>query len=208
MTPHSHAPDRRTPQRMLAAFAAACDRLGIQNTADIPIWGWRGRTISRRVRLAGSPCWMRLAASPKDRIAQTFWCGNVSAEHVLPVSVPKPRLLHFQEHHDQAWAYATEVYEFAPATALSPTPATLRPILPTDTWWQQLRITLNTVATVPTNRYTITPTFLATIMTQVLGDETPTVSTEPWVTSHGDLHWSNLAGPTLTTFDWDGFKFS
>ena len=200
-----HAPDRRTRQRMLAAFAAACDRLQIHDTTDTPVWGWRGRTLSRRVLLAASPCWMRLAASPKDRIAQTFWRGNVSAEHELPGSVPKPRLLRFQEHDDQSWAYATEVFELSPTTALSPTPATLRPLVPTEAWWQQLRTTLNAVATVPTTRYTITPAFLATIMAQVLGHNLPPAPPDPWVTSHGDLHWANLAGPTLTIFDWEGW---
>jgi hypothetical protein len=26
-----------------------------------------------------------------------------------------------------------------------------------------------------------------------------------WITAHGDLHWANLTGPTLTLLDWKGW---
>lgn len=199
------APDHRTRDRMLTAFAAACDRLRVRDTCGAPVWGWRGRTLSRRVVLVESPCWMRLATSPKDRIVATFWRGNLSAEHDLPQSVPRPRLLHFEEHHDSEWSYAVEVFDLSPAAALSPTPATLDPVLLTETWWQNLRSALDAVTAVPTRRYTITPTLLNTMMGHVLKQDVPPAPATPWVTAHGDLHWANLAGPGLTIFDWEGW---
>lgn len=199
------APNHRTRERMLTAFVAACDRLRVRDTGDAPVWGWRGRTLSRRVLLAESHCWMRLASSPKDRIAATFWRGNQSAEQDLPRSVPRPRLLRFEEHHNREWAYAVEVFDLSLAAALSPAPATLQPILPTETWWQNLRSALTTVAVVPTRRHTITPAVLDTIMGHVLKHNAPPAPAAPWVTAHGDLHWANLAGPELTIFDWEGW---
>lgn len=56
----------------------------------------------------------------------------------------------------------------------------------------------------PTRRVTIEQTFLNRAMPRLLGASVDT-ATPSWSTAHGDLHWANLAGPTLHMFDWEGW---
>lgn len=203
--PDADAPDPPTRQRMLAAFATACRRHDLAATSDQVIWGWRGRTLSARARHGDSSYWMRLASSPAREIPQPFWHGNRTAQAELPAAIPRPRLLTFEEASDGDWAYATEIFEISPTPVLDPQKTASRPVLPDDDWWQDLRAALDSVAAIPTDRRPVTPAFLDTVMTYVLGDRAPTKPAEPWVTAHADLHWGNLGGPALTMFDWEGW---
>ncbi|GAB7180196.1 hypothetical protein ATKI12_0027 [Kitasatospora sp. Ki12] len=46
--------------------------------------------------------------------------------------------------------------------------------------------------------------YLDRAMPQYLGIPIDTKVTA-WTTAHGDLHWANLTGPTLTVLDWEGW---
>ncbi|MEX5638169.1 phosphotransferase, partial [Parafrankia sp. FMc2] len=76
---------------------------------------------------------------------------------------------------------------------------------PKRQWFQELRRSLGILATVSTNRRTIEQPYLDDVMPRMLGEPITTTAPAPWVTTHGDLHWANLCGPTLCMLDWEGW---
>ena len=208
MSAYVTAPGRATVKRMIAAFHAAAARHGARpGQATAQSWGWRGRTLSGPAHRDDGTVWIRLAASPADAVIETFWYGNLTAEQHLESSLPRPRLLAFQEFTDDGWAYASEVFEHTQAMALSRRPALeQQPGHLGDTWWNDLKSTLAAVAPVSTTRVTVYPRFATRVVSKMFGPTAPTIpDVDQWITSHGDLHWANLAGPDLTVFDWEGW---
>ncbi|WP_202451087.1 MULTISPECIES: phosphotransferase [unclassified Streptomyces] len=71
-------------------------------------------------------------------------------------------------------------------------------------WWTGLRIALDDIATVPTDRYTTKQQYLDWAMPKFLGTSLDT-RVPTWTTAHGDLHWANLCAPDLQILDWEGW---
>lgn len=76
---------------------------------------------------------------------------------------------------------------------------------PNSRWFPALRVALDSLSKVSTDRRTIEQTYLDDVMPRMLGEPIATTSPTPWVTAHGDLHWANLCGPTLCILDWEGW---
>ncbi|MGK4580176.1 hypothetical protein [Kitasatospora sp. HPMI-4] len=72
-----------------------------------------------------------------------------------------------------------------------------------DAWWDGLAGALDAIATVPSKRVAVRQEYLDRAMPEYLGVRIDTV-VPAWTTAHGDLHWANLTGPTLTVLDWEG----
>lgn len=196
----------QTRYRMTAAFDVAAHRLGGQpGPVAKRIWGWRGRTLSGPVTLGDTVAWVRVASGRIGEIAQTFWQGNAAAQRALPTTVPRPRLLLRVEWETRPWCYAAELFEHATVDPLSETAAVSAPLSgPLHLgWWTTLRGVLDTVATVPTDRFTIGPIWASQLVVDRFGQ--PVAGDHPWATCHGDVHWANLSGGDLTLFDWEGW---
>lgn len=191
--------------RMHTAHREAMTVLGVLlDQTACEAWGWRGRTLSRPVIAPDGPAWLRVAGAPTGHIVPTFWDGSLDAEHVIPRSVPRPRLRVSHDWSHDSWEYRAELYDRVAAHPAAPSP-TLRtePDLPSP-WWAALRTALDGIAGVPTHRVTVGQQYLDRAMPHFLG--TPIDTTVPsWSTAHGDFHYANLCGPTLYILDWEGW---
>ncbi|GLW74693.1 hypothetical protein Kpho02_69900 [Kitasatospora phosalacinea] len=133
-------------QRMRRAHATAARTLRVEPTGT-ELWGWQGRTLSRR---AGR-WWLRLVCAQQDRGGGRLWEGSATAQAALPPAVPRPRLHGLVDWSTGRHAYRAELSEYVPLPALqagSPV-LTSDPRLP-DAWWTELQAALTATATVPT----------------------------------------------------------
>ena len=196
--------DPAITHRMRNAHRHARRALGAEPAADTwDAWGWHGRTLGQPVTTGQRAGWLRLASAPTGRVATLFWNGAIDADRALPPSVQRPRLLCWHDWTDEKWTYRAELYEHTQIPTISPYPTLAAvPTLP-DSWWNALRVTLHTLATVPTGRVTADPGFLTWALPHYLGD-IDLVPDLPWTTAHGDLHFANLCAP-LCVLDWEGW---
>jgi hypothetical protein len=201
---HPEPDDPATATRMRAAHHRACAAFGARPHDGREVWGWNGRTLSRPVSLADRPAWLRLASSPADAVARTFWDGSRDAR-ALPATIPRPRLRRIHDWHDRRYEYRAELYDHVPTPTVSRSAALTDDPgsgLPTP-WWTALRTSLDALSAIPTRRHSITQQYLDIAMPRFLGPLDPTVRT--WTTAHGDCHWANLCGPQLQLLDWEGW---
>ncbi|MEU6523647.1 hypothetical protein ABZ892_12675 [Streptomyces sp. NPDC046924] len=194
------APSARDEQtRMREAHAAAARSL--QVTASGPeVWGWQGRTLSRR---AGN-CWLRVVAAPVAKQGGRLWEGTASADALVPRSVPRPRLRGLLDWTADATAYRAELTEYVPVPPVtSGTPVLARDVALPDTWWAALRIALETLATVPTDREAVRQRWIDNNFRRFLGIDP--IQIHAYTTGHGDLHWANLTHAPLVLLDWENW---
>ncbi|WP_345695751.1 hypothetical protein [Kitasatospora terrestris] len=191
---------------MRKMLTAAAMTLEVQPSNTREVWGWRGRTLSRSVATAtGGRGWLRLVSAPADKAAGKLWDGPIEAERAMPLAVPRPRL-----HQQHAWTedghgYLAELYEEVTAVVVSGDDPVLRtePAL-NEAWWTDLVTALDGIQQVSTSRVAVRQEYLDRAMPQFLGAPVRTM-VPVWTTAHGDLHWTNLTGPTLTILDWEGW---
>jgi len=197
--------DPAVARRMHTAHQRAQTALGVHSAHDArEAWGWRGRTLGRPVTASDGPAWLRLATAREGQNNPIFWNGSLDAESAIPGSVPRPRLRDHHDWNEHGWEYRAELYErvTTPPISISATRMTT-PNLPRE-WWAAARSALDDIASVPTDRYTITQHYLDYAMPRFLGG--PIETTAPsWTTAHGDFHFANLCAPTLHIIDWEGW---
>ncbi|WP_395297195.1 hypothetical protein ACF9IK_29980 [Kitasatospora hibisci] len=193
-TPPGAADER---QRMQRAHAAAARTLRVEPTGP-EVWGWQGRTLSRR---AGR-WWLRLVCASQERGGGRLWEGTATAQAALPPAVPRPRLHGLVDWSTGRHAYRAELSEYVPLPALqagSPV-LTSDPHLP-DAWWTELQAALTATATVPTARQSVRQQWIDKHFTRLTG--LAPIQITAWTTGHADLHWANLTGPPLVILDWE-----
>ncbi|MEU7643390.1 hypothetical protein [Streptomyces huasconensis] len=101
------------------------------------------------------------------------------------------------DHHH----YRAELYEHA-GSAVSPTPVLASlPELP-NYWWGELLDSLNALSAVRTERIAVREDYIRRAVPQFTGHS---VNAIEWRTAHGDVHWSNVTGPSLKLLDWEGW---
>ncbi|MBT2401707.1 hypothetical protein [Streptomyces sp. ISL-100] len=198
-------PEPEVAERMRAAHGLAATKLAVTAVAPAEAWGWRGRTLSRRVQTSSGPGWLRLVHAPAAKAGGKLWEGPQAAEAAMPRTLPRPRLKDHLTWTAGPDGYLAELYEVVG----EPTITADEPILRTapkldDGWWATLRRSLDTIARVPTDRVSIRQAYLDRAMPQYLGEAVDT-KVPAWSTAHGDLHWADLTGPTLTILDWEGW---
>ncbi|PZT74794.1 MULTISPECIES: hypothetical protein [unclassified Streptomyces] len=101
-----------------------------------------------------------------------------------------------------AFAYRAEVYDRVDRRPLSDSALLdYAPDLP-DSWWSALRQSLDTVASVQTDRVAIRQERLHWALPKFLEAEVGT-KVPAWSTAHADIQWSNVCGPDLCILDWE-----
>ncbi|MFF4814518.1 hypothetical protein ACFY2K_08005 [Kitasatospora sp. NPDC001309] len=187
--------DDATRMRMEAAHATAAAHLSVTCTGS-PVWGFAGCTIGRR---AGTR-WLRVAATSPTRTRMQGH-GIVGADALVPPDVPRPRLHSILDWTQGGHGYQADLIDYAADPVVSMRPdLTTDPGLP-DSWWHSLRTATESLATAEGVRTTVRDIWIESAFPQYLGISSP--GTIERVTGHGDFHWGNLTGPTLTILDWE-----
>ncbi|MFD7588336.1 hypothetical protein ACFV84_23225 [Kitasatospora sp. NPDC059811] len=188
-------PDESTRNRMEAAHATAARLLEL-NCTGIPAWGFAGCTIGRR---AGDR-WLRVASASRSS-SRKQGEGVIGAEALIPDDVPRPRLHGVLDWAEGEHGYRADVIDHITDPVVSTRPELASdPNLP-DTWWHALHTATQHLATAEGTRTTVRDTWIQKAFPQYLGVPGPAVVER--VTGHGDFHWGNLTGPTLTILDWE-----
>ncbi|MEV7783286.1 hypothetical protein [Kitasatospora sp. NPDC088351] len=198
-------PDPDIAERMRGMHATAAAVLDATPIGSREAWGWRGRTLSRPVATASGEGWLRLVSAPADKAGGKLWEGPQEAERLMPPAVPRPHLRGRHTWTNGEHGYLAELYDRVTVPTITAHEPTLRkaPDLD-DTWWDALSTALDAIVTVPSERVAVRQEYLDRAMPQYLGMEIDTKA-PAWTTAHGDLHWANLTGPTLTILDWEGW---
>lgn len=197
----SNAEDDAHRDWMQAALAKAAAEASATVVGGM-VFGWRGRSLSVRVRAQSAEFWLRVVTEQEQWADGDFWTGNTDANTIT--GVPKPRVLRSWEWAEGATRLHAELMTLVDGRQCSPTPELRSPIELPSTWWRTLRESLRTLAVVPTSRTYLTEHEVARRLRVFFGDRAdPTVS--EWAAPHADLHWANLSAPCLVLVDWEGW---
>lgn len=177
------------------------DAIGAQPVGD-PVLGLRGRTVGCRVATGAGDRWLRVVTEPAGWAYGPAWTGNVDAAGITGVRHPKVLDTAEWDEHDR-WARA-ELMTLAPGRAIATDMALRDRVDLDDTWWTDLRASLDTLAAHPTDRVCLDADLLRLRILAAFG-----VSIDPdtltWTTAHGDLHWANLTNPGCWILDWESW---
>ncbi|MEE1786962.1 hypothetical protein PUR71_29255 [Streptomyces sp. SP17BM10] len=188
-------PDEPTRTRMEDAHATAAAHLGVTCTGR-PAWGFAGSTIGRR---AGT-LWLRVASTSPSSTRKRGH-GITGADALVPEDVPRPRLRGVLDWTGGGHGYQADLLDYVTDPVVSDHPdLATDPGLP-DSWWRSLRSAVESLATAQGMRTTVRDAWIERAFPQYLG--VPAPRTVERVTGHGDFHWANLNGPTLTILDWE-----
>lgn len=193
--------DPATEQSMHAAFTAAAGALDVTPTGPT-VWGWHGRTLSRRAdHLRHGACWLRLVSAPAGKQGGKIWEGTAAAS-VLDGTVSKPALYAVHDQVVDDTAYRAELTQYIDAPTCSPDPVVRSPLELPPTWWKQLRADLDRIATVDTDRVAVRQEWIDRVVPQYTGCAAPRIT--EWTTAHGDLHLANITTSGVI-LDWEGW---
>lgn len=187
---------------MRGNLAWSADYFGVTVTGE-PKWGWATRSVSVPADSADGPRWLRVGSEQQRHLPHPCWDGLPTANAVL--GVPKPEVLGSVEWEADDQRPPRRVRADL-MTLLHGQPCSTGEVLrePPDlpqSWWAQLRRSLEVVRSVPTDRFANRPTMSPHIRDQYgLAEQ---VRITEWETAHGDLHWNNLLGPRLKILDWE-----
>jgi hypothetical protein len=190
--------DARFRQWMRDNLDRAAEHFGVVVTGE-PLLGWLDRSISAPVHDRGVDYWLRVVSEDKQWTGGDFWTGNLDANMFLDLA--KPRVLDFFEWEEWRQQRA-ELMTRLPGNPCSPTDVLRAEVALSDSWWAELRRTVDTVAATPTHRINADQDKVTDRIRQRFGDDVDPTVTE-WETVHGDLHWANLLGPEFGLLDWE-----
>lgn len=202
MTEATSAADERFKVFMLDNLAKAAGIFAVK-VAGEPRFGWYLRSVSTQ---AAHPehgtCWLQVHSEPFASAGGETWTGNIDAEQITDVS--KPHVLAFDDWDDERWGRSqrAELTTFIRESPISDDEFAPELLDVASGWWVDLRRNLRNLARVETERQRITQAEITRRVRVFWGDAVdPTV--QRWACAHGDLHWSNLAGPNLVLLDWE-----
>ncbi|WND32803.1 hypothetical protein RI578_42585 (plasmid) [Streptomyces sp. BB1-1-1] len=198
---YSPPPSDDDAKRMPAAFAHAANALGAAVHGP-QVWGWHGRTLSRRAdHPEHGACWLRLLSMPEQKAGGKLWEGTERAHAAFP-AVRKPALHALHDHTDDGYAYRAELTAYVDEPVLSRDPVLRHELDLTDAWFTTIRKTLSTIATVLTDRTAVRQEWISRAVPEYTGQPAPHI--QHWECAHGDFHAANLThGATL--LDWEGW---
>ncbi|MEU0059341.1 hypothetical protein [Streptomyces sp. NPDC006334] len=131
----------------------------------------------------------------------------MTADTRVPRSVPRLRLRGVLDWTAPDGAYRAELTEYMPvAPVTSGSPALAQDIALPDAWWSDLKNTLGTLATVPTERKSVRQGWVDRNFCRFLGIDP--VQIRQTTTGHADLHWANLTHAPLVLLDWENWDAS
>ncbi|KAA9157979.1 aminoglycoside phosphotransferase [Amycolatopsis acidicola] len=187
-------------------LAHAANHFGVTVTGD-PVLGWALRSISAPAHGPDGRVWLRVLTERThwldDPDLAAFWTGNVDANTIT--GVPKPTVLHWTEWNvpEEQRRVRAELMTFVDGSPCSPTDVLSEPLELPEHWWQQLRHTVNTIATIATQRFARSTPPAGSRIRQIFGDTVADRLSWTPATAHGDLHWNNLLQPELVVLDWE-----
>jgi hypothetical protein len=185
-------------ERQEEAFVHACRHLQVARVGEMH-YGFAGKSAGAAVRdQAGTVTWLKVdalshASGPK-RDAQ------LEADSIP--DIPKPKILQrlILEQNGGYWRLLQMT--LAPARVLG-THWLTGPLLSVeDSWLAALRQALTRVSGVQTDRVSVKPKDLATVIRNRFGRRAVTNADE-WRTAHGDMNWANVTAPELMLLDWE-----
>lgn len=183
--------------RMRHAHALAARTLGV-TAQGREVWGWQGRTLSRR---AGTR-WLRVVSAPQDQRGGRLWEGTVLADTLVPRSVPRPRVHDVLDWTANGHAYRAELTEYLSVPTVTAGTAVLdRDIVLPDIWWADLKAALDVLGHVPTEREAVRQRWIDRNFERFLGIDP--IQVTAWTTGHADVHWANLTLAPLAIIDWE-----
>ncbi|SES39610.1 aminoglycoside phosphotransferase [Lentzea albida] len=192
--------DAQFREWMLENLQRAATHFGLVLVGE-PRLGWMDRSIGALARRGEEQFWLRVASEDKQWIDGDFWTGNLDANvltglaksHVLDV-------YEWEEHRQQR----AEVLTLLPGSPCSRSDVLREPIDLPDSWWAELRRTVDVIASISTDRVNADQELVSSRIRQMFGDAVdPVVAV--WETVHGDLHWANLMRPDFGLLDWEGW---
>lgn len=167
-----------------------------------PVYGWRDRSIGSRVEGGKGRYWLRVVSEHCDWVKQEWWEGNVTADEIE--GIPKPKVFNFFEWSEGETQFRTEIMSFVEGKVCSPTPELRQYWDLPDSWWKELRVSLDAISTWSTDRMKTKQEKVTHRFLVFYGDELDSTVTR-WSTAHGDFHWGNLMAPKLSIIDWEGW---
>lgn len=178
----------------------ASEHFGLTVTGT-PSFGWRLRSISAPATGPASACWLRVVSDEPQWTQGYTWTGNFDANVITGVN--KPSVLDVFEWSEGDWRnQRAEVMTLVPGMPCSPTDVLrVAPDL-SEEWFFGLRGSLDTLATISTQRTHAGQERVDDRIRGRFGDAFDSTVTQ-WATVHGDLHWSNVMRPRLSMLDWE-----
>jgi hypothetical protein len=186
---------------MLAALHHAAELFGLDPTGTAT-FGWHDRSVGTAAapRTGGDLRWLRVVSEHLSWINGDWWTGNQDAADITGIA--KPRVLDVREWTDDGQALRAEVMTHVPAPRCSPTPDLRQRLDLPPRWWQNLRLMLDRLGDVSTDRQAVGQQRVSKRLRIFFGDRIDT-KVDRWATAHADLHWANLTGPDLAVLDWE-----
>lgn len=168
-----------------------------------PVFGWRERTLSGRVRTGDGELWLRVVSERHEFAEGDFWTGNVDASVIAGVA--KPTVLRHWDWDDGTMRLRAEQMTLLPGRVCSSTPELRQPLDLPPSWWQELRDSLTALRLVDTPRRHLRQEDVTTRLTVFFGDRVADPHISQWAAAHTDLHWANLLAPRCALVDWEGW---
>jgi hypothetical protein len=188
--------DERFRQWMKDNLHRAAAQFGLTVHAA-PVFGWRLRSIGAQASGPHGPRWLRVVSDYPQWASGDGWTGNTDANTLTGLA--KPRVLDVAEWDDDRRCRA-EVMTLLPTEAVSATDVLHHAVMLPTKWWSTLQNNLDLLRQVDTTRVNADQ---ATVTRRVMAAFGTDLPVQRWETVHGDLHWSNLLGPTLGILDWE-----
>ncbi|WP_327065976.1 hypothetical protein [Kitasatospora sp. NBC_01302] len=198
-----YPPDAATTQRMVVAWEhTQAATGGLITPGRGSLWGYEGRTLSGHATTDnGESVWLRLVGETTDRANGRLWEGPAAAQRQLSPGIPRPALRTITQWVEDDHTYRAEVYDLLTEQLVSASPVIeTDPELPAE-WWANLRSAIDTLGSAdPLDRDACREVYIRRRVPEFTGVVPGEIQ---WTTAHGDLHWSNLCGPTLAILDWE-----
>jgi hypothetical protein len=176
------------------------DRLGE------PLISISERSIGTRVRRDDRVLWLRVSPFDEGRMDHDAWTGNLAANAItgLPKPVVEARIT-WTEPAPVPVRIGAELMSNIPDRPVAAGRELVEPFTVPDSWWSQLRVSLDRLALHPTERRFRwhSSERYATLLGAFYGERVDFGPVPRWCTEHLDLHWNNVTAPKLWIIDWE-----
>jgi len=184
------------------SFAKAAAEAGATPTSE-PVFGWRERTLSRRVRTSDGEFWLRVVSEQREWADGDFWTGNLDASVITGVA--KPQVLRHWEWDEGASRLRAELMTLAAGHPCSSTPELRHSLQLPVAWWNGLHTSLEALAATETPRVHLRQADVTQRLVVFFGDRVADPTVSRWTPAHTDLHWANILAPECVLVDWEGW---
>jgi len=169
----------------------------------LPVFGWHNKSAGSRVLDSdGNRRWLRVLAWPVSEKNESVWSGLKIAGQIH--GVKKPSWLGEFEWDQNGLRCRADILELINDKPISQTPNLSSKIQLPDSWFQELRGSIESLHRTETNRVCVRQDLITRRLQERFGQAVDVNITE-WETSHGDMHWANLTAPQCWLLDWEAW---